>query len=241
VLGGQLSLMGPLNGSIHLYAGGNLQTSLNAKGNVNSYINAGGNNLGIRTSTPTANLHVVGSTLISGSLTLTGSLQVSGSIDSDNRQLIDGNSNIAVDWNNRQLIDGNSATSVDWNNRQLIDVDEVEVVNWGERYLATPGGNSFYNFSNDTVATSKVYHQYFTDGDYRESLSNNLYAFTGQAEDYTCAIHSSCVAGQLVFLDPAGAWYPVDQTTAASTKLLGLWNGDNMILLEGTMVVDTLT
>jgi hypothetical protein len=151
VLGGQLSLMGTTNGSIHLYAGGTLRTSLNAKGNVNSYINAGvPTNLGIGTITPTAKLHVVGSTLISGSLTVTG-----------------------------------NATQ-------------------------------------------------------REELSNTLYAFTGQAEDYAGAIDDSCVAGQLVFLDPAGAWYTVGQTTAASTKLLGLWNGDNMILLEGTMVVDTI-
>jgi hypothetical protein len=73
VLGGQLSLMGTANGSIHLYSFGNLRTSLNAKGNINSYINAGvETNLGIGTITPTAKLHVVGSTLISGSLTVTG-------------------------------------------------------------------------------------------------------------------------------------------------------------------------
>jgi hypothetical protein len=153
VLGGQLSLMGTTNGSIHLYAGGTLRTSLNAKGNVNSYINAGvPTNLGIGTITPTAKLHVVGSTLISGSLTVTG-----------------------------------NATQ-------------------------------------------------------REELSNTLYAFTGQAEDYAGAIDDSCVAGQLVFLDPGSgvSWYAVGQTTAASTKLLGLWNGDNMILLEGTMVVNTI-
>ena len=84
------------------------------------------------------------------------------------------------------------------------------------------------------------YHQYFTNATQREELSNNLYAFTGQAENYTGAIDDACVEGQLVWLDTNNRWFPVDQTTAASTKLLGLWNGDNMILLEGTMVVDTI-
>jgi hypothetical protein len=75
VLGGTLSLMGTANGSIHLYSLGALRTSLNARGNVNSYINAGvPTNLGIGTITPTAKLHVAGSTLISGSLTVTGSV-----------------------------------------------------------------------------------------------------------------------------------------------------------------------
>jgi hypothetical protein len=75
VLGGTLSLMGTANGSIHLYSVGALRTSLNARGNVNSYINAEvPTNLGIGTITPTAKLHVAGSTLISGSLTVTGSV-----------------------------------------------------------------------------------------------------------------------------------------------------------------------
>ena len=84
VLGGQLSLMGTTNGSIHLYAGGNLQTSLNSKGSVDSWINAGGNNLGIGTAEPTAKLHVVGNILATTNITASANISASGTITANN-------------------------------------------------------------------------------------------------------------------------------------------------------------
>ncbi|MBC8435345.1 MAG: hypothetical protein H8D84_00025 [Proteobacteria bacterium] len=84
VLGGQLSLMGTSNGSIHLYAGGTLQTSLNSKGSVDSWINAGGNNLGIGTAEPTAKLHVVGNILATTNITASANISASGTITANN-------------------------------------------------------------------------------------------------------------------------------------------------------------
>lgn len=67
------------SGVLELYSGSTLTTQLYANGN--SFFNGG--NVGIGTTTPSAKLHVIGNTLITGSLGVTGSLFVTGSTSND--------------------------------------------------------------------------------------------------------------------------------------------------------------
>ncbi len=163
-------------------------------------------------STPT--FPYTGSAIITGSLTITGSL-------------------LTTDDSGRQ--------SIDTFNRSLYNSSNNAVVNFETPSLNTPGGNIAFDWRLDYLSVSNIYHkQESRVGVEGESLSNTLLEYSGQSFRYSGAIHGSCTAGNLIFLDTDGVWYAVDQTTNSSTKMLGIYLGSDYVLLEGDITLNNI-
>jgi hypothetical protein len=192
-------------------------------------------------------IKITGSALVSGSLTVTGSLTVSGSSTFTNigpaqfsgsfgiQGAGDGYDGpytaITIDDANytRTLHDSLTGTpSLDFGNRSLVDGEGNFVLSWD----GTEGYINSTLYSNNKVGDTT-----------RNTLLSN-FASAGQTLDEV--IFDSTVADfDLVYLETDGTWYPVEQSTASSTKLLGIClgydpeTGLGTVILEGDVSVST--
>jgi hypothetical protein len=191
---------------------------------------------------------ITGSALVSGSLTVTGSLTVSGSSTFTNigpaqfsgsfgiQGAGDGYdflpvTAITIDDANytRTLHDFlTGASSLDFGNRLLLDSAGVPVLQWegSEGYI-----NSGLYSNNRINATTR----------------NTLLTFqarAGQTLDEV-TFDSTVADFDLVYLSTGSTWFPVDQATDSSTKLLGIClrydpeSGLGTVILEGDVSVST--
>lgn len=146
--------------------------------------------------------------------------------------------NVSVDWNNDILSDLQTSSSVNWNERNLYDSTNTTSVDWSGRVLYTPDTTSGFNWSSDYQSTSGLYHQQTIRGDKSETLSSTVYDTAGQILRVTIDISST--QGELVYLHTDGIWYPVDQSTSTSTKMLGINIDGQSVLIEGDITLSSI-
>jgi hypothetical protein len=158
----------------------------------------------------------------------------------------------SLDWNNRIAKDYNSKPSIDWGNKVLLDNNQANALNWKFRILYTPDSTTALNWADDTYLDSNVYQRDFKSSTIQNTTSNtynNVYAsYLGdviEVDGVTIFIDNTVTEGMLVYLNTNATWYPVDQASTVSTKLLGIAHnvgggGANTgwILLEGHVVID---
>jgi hypothetical protein len=166
------------------------------------------------------------------------------------RTLYDTSPETSIDWGNRIAYDATGTTySIDWNNRLLVDPATLSSIDWSSRELLDSAGDAAITWNYLTQAQAVEINSYTRKtldlGTVVENFSNlPVYAsFNPDGEILKgVALDASVVDFDLVFLEKAtGKWYPVDQTTSSSSKLLGIaWGvgtGKEKVFLEGTMVV----
>jgi hypothetical protein len=190
-------------------------------------------------STPT--FPYTGSAIISGSLEVTGSLFVQDingiiNIDSSNRKLYDTISSQSVAWDERRLYDNAGNRAVAWQNKVLGESNGGSSVGWDYPNLTQAVEFSSYTRNNidlgvvgENFANFPSYAAFLPQG---EILKNGV-TFDAAVADF-----------DLVYLETDNIWYPVDMTTTSATKMLGIAFGianfDNQVLIEGTMVVNSI-
>jgi len=182
----------------------------------------------------------------------------SSSIKWDIRQLWDadpfalGYNTASLDWANRLAYDANAFPSIDWNYRRAYDGANVLSIDYGHRNLITPNGTiAALNWGDDTYLDSNVYQRDYKSADIQDAVSNNYNdpaaSYLGDVieVDGTIFIGNYVTDGMLVYLETNATWYPVEQASTVSTKLLGIahnvgFNGANTgwVLLEGHVVID---
>lgn len=212
-----------------------------------------------------------GSAIISGSLEVTGSFYVENSIDSDNklligkgptpasfetainwrdRWLIDPLAVTAMDWSQRIAYDPLNASAIDWANRFLLDsTGTTTSVDWGQRSLVESAGSPSINWDYPTQTQAVDLYSYTrkvipvpTVVENFSYLSNyGVFNPAGEILEKV-TLDGTVVDYDLVYLETDAKWYPVDQTTDSSSKLLGIayasGSTKDKVLLEGTMVVN---
>lgn len=203
----------------------------------------------------TGSLDVIGNTVITGSLIVSGS---NGGIDTSNSYLNDVSAILSVDWSNRQLVGASGDLSIDWTNKQLIDSSGISVywsnrqlvntsgnvsIDWENKYLYSSNGANAFSFNNAIYTYSSLYHASLKNqGTVQEGFSADDSSFAGDI--IYASIHTSVTASNLVYLESGdGKWYPVNQATTGSTKMLGICldtgkGRDGIILLEGHVTVN---
>lgn len=189
-----------------------------------------------------------GSAIISGSLIVTGSLLITGSatLINEGPTILSGSFNvqgagdgftgpftaITVDDANftRTLHDSQTGTSsLDFGNRSLVDGSGNFVLSW----------DGLVGFINSTLYSNNT-----IDATTRNTLLSN-FANAGQTLVDVTFDTGTVVDFDLVYLETDGIWYPVDQTTTSSTKLLGIClgydpgTGLGAVILEGDISVST--
>jgi hypothetical protein len=178
---------------------------------------------------------------VTGSVTatsFTGSLRghvVTSSIDTTQYMLFNSSGVRQIDWNNG-LIGIPDTHSIDWVNRYLTIGPSVILVDWGNQVLYDQTGEVALDWSDAVVNRFNKYNQQYTDQAQQEKLSENISTWSG----HTIVIGNSTTAQTLYYLETDGKWYPVDQTTDTSTKLLGISVKKNDMLLEGDVVLDNI-
>ena len=215
-----------------------------------------------------------GSAIISGSLEVTGSFYVENSIDSANklligkgptpvsfetainwrdRWLIDSFAVTAMDWSQRTAYDAINASAIDWTNRFLLDsTGTTTSIDWGQRSLVESAGSPSINWDYPTQTQAVDLYSYTRKvipvPTVVENFSylSNYAVFNPTGEILEKVTLDGTVADyDLVYLETDAKWYPVDQTTDSSTKLLGIayasGSTKDKVLLEGTMVVNDST
>ena len=161
------------------------------------------------------------------------------SVDWFNRALYDSFTTSSVDWEGRVLYDSSTVTCIDWSGRNLADSTGANSVEWEVRYLRTPGSVKAFTWGeNDYVAGSQIYQSRTIAIETQDLFSNNILTYSGQAISAT--IDNSSNAGELVYLSGSNIWYPIDQTTDASTNMLGINIDGINVLLEGDIVLDNV-
>ena len=190
-------------------------------------------------STPT--FPYTGSAIISGSLVITGSFNVGVPGTNNPRITSIGTLNrgdvVSVDWVNKQLQDASTSSSVDWENRSLYDTVGNTSVDWSGRILYTPSGENALTFDNNIFVTSNIYKQQNTkNNSIGENFSNTLLNYSGHSLE--ASVTGSATTGTILYLDTDGTWKTVNQTTATSTKMLGICLDTNVVLLEGDVVLE---
>ena len=181
----------------------------------------------------------------------------SSSIKWEDRELWDGDPGalgfnaVSLDWNNRIAKDGGSNSSINWSYRELYDQGGGAALNWKMRNLLTPNTTVALTWTDNTTLSSDVYQRDFKTAATQDAVSstiNNAYvSYLGdviEVDGITTFIDSLVTEGMLVYLDTNATWYPVDQATNGSTKLLGIAHnvyapsGTGFVLLEGHVVID---
>jgi len=106
------------------------------------------------------------------------------------------------------------------------------------RVLYTPGtAESALDYSNDLFTVSTIYKQQNTrNSTTGESLSDTLLNYSGHS--LQASVTGSATTGTILYLDTDGTWKTVNQTTATSTKMLGICLATNVVLLEGDVVLE---
>jgi hypothetical protein len=190
---------------------------------------------------------ITGSALVSGSLTVTGSLTVSGSSTLTNigpaqfsgsfgvQGAGDGETGpipaITIDDANftRTLHDlQTGASSLDFGNRSLVDGNGNFVLSW----------DGIVGYIN-----SELYSNSRINATTRNTLLGG-FASAGQTLDEV-TFDSTVADFDLVYLSTGSTWFPVDQATDSSTKLLGIClgydpeSGLGTVILEGDVSVST--
>jgi hypothetical protein len=205
-------------------------------------------------STPT--FPYTGSAIISGSLVVTGSLTVSGSSTFTNIGPAQFSGSFGVqgalipgfppfipdigpydaikvdDVNNQRILYGSptigASASVDFGNRSLVDGNGNFVLSWDG--IVGYIDSTLYSNSRINATT-------------RNTLLGG-FASAGQTLDEV-TFDSTVADFDLVYLETDGTWYPVEQGTASSTKLLGIClgydpgTGLGTVILEGDVSVST--
>ncbi len=197
-------------------------------------------------STPT--FPYTGSAIISGSLVVTGSLTISGSSTLTNigpaqfsgsfgvQGAGDGFNGpftaITIDDANftRTLHDSQmGSSSLDFGNRSLVDGSGNFVLSW----------DGIVGYINSTLYSNNM----VSDTTRNTLLTGQAHA--GQTLDGVAFDTNTVLDFDLVYLETDGIWYPVNQATASSTKLLGIClgydpgTGLGTVILEGDVSVST--
>ena len=121
-----------------------------------------------------------------------------------------------------------ASASIDFGNRDLLDGTGNGVFNWNG--IASSIDSRLY--LNETIGATT-----------RDSLVTNIGygGFALNEVTFDLGVQNF----DLVFLDTDGIWYPVDQSTDSSTKMLGICNGYDpgtglgTVILEGDIVIST--
>ena len=188
-----------------------------------------------------------GSAIISGSLTVTGSLLITGSATLINQGPTILSGSFKVQGNGDGFTGPFAAITVDDANytRKLHDSQTGSgSLDFGTRDLLDGTGNGVFNWNGIAkTIDSRLYLNETISGATRNALITNIGygGFALNDAEFDGAVQTN----DLVFLDTDGIWYQVDQTTASSTKMLGICqNYDPMsyigtVILEGDIIVTT--
>ena len=186
---------------------------------------------------------------------ITYDTSTSSSIKWDIRELWDadpsanGYNTASLDWNIRIAKDAGGVQAIAWGDRELTDNGGNSALNWKQHVLYTHGAISALNWSDDTYLDSNVYQRDFKSSVTQNTISNtynNSYAsYLGdviEVDGITIFMDNTVTEGMLVYLNTNATWYPVDQASTVSTKLLGIAHNvagnAGFILLEGHVVID---
>ena len=180
---------------------------------------------------------ITGSLTVSGSSTFTnigpaqfsGSFGVQGAGDGFGAPITTA---ITIDDANftRTLHDSQTGSgSLDFANRDLLDANGDGAFNW-----------------TGIVGTidSRLYVNQTVTADVRDKLLNNI-GYAGQTLDGVAFDTNTVLDFDLVYLETDGTWYPVNQATDSSTKLLGIClgydpgTGLGTVIIEGDVSVST--
>ena len=162
-----------------------------------------------------ASLATTGSNNFKGNQNITGSTTITGSL------LV-----------NNGLYDIISSTD-----KKLRSSDGSHSVDWGNRILYTSDGTTpSLNWSSNLVTTSETF--------FTTTISNTSLEEFSSTSNYAgivisrVSIDGNVAPYDVVYLDIDGTWYQNNQSTAASSKKLGIYLDNNLILTEGHIVVD---
>jgi hypothetical protein len=186
------------------------------------------------------------------------------SADFENRQLLDENGNASVVWTTQRTLEHDNGPVLDWANQTLNDYDTLQSVNWTNRYLYDSSGVSI------DWGNRYIYDQNYNpmiaygggDGlnivNYRPTIENLSLVVQDDFTQNSVLDLNANAAGNIiqagpnidlavtasnpVFLDTDGIWKRSDQTTDATTKLLGICvepYNKGYILTEGIITVTT--
>jgi hypothetical protein len=194
-------------------------------------------------STPT--FPYTGSAIISGSLVVTGSLTVSGSSTLTNIGPAQFSGSFGVQGAGDGFTGPIPAITIDDANftRTLHDLQTgASSLDFGNRSLVDGSGNFVLSWDGIVgYINSELYSNSKINATTRNTLLGG-FASAGQTLDEV-TFDSTVADFDLVYLETDGTWYPVEQSTASSTKLLGIClgydpgTGLGTVILEGDVSV----
>jgi hypothetical protein len=114
--------------------------------------------------------------------------------------------------------------SLDTNNRQLIDTSSTSALEWEASSLGYNIKTPYFFRKTISLSTQELFTQTTTNWDGEIIESTNIH---GSVSDFN-----------LVGLETDSIWYPIDQNSPISTHMLGIYLGNNLVLLEGNILQD---
>ena len=159
-----------------------------------------------------------------------------------------------LDWQNNLLNDASGFQSMDWENRKLNDPTSIVSLDYKNRKLISDDGTTIpLDWTSTTVLTSNTYQRDYkswaTQDVTSKTIGNQDTSYLGDVigvNGINTFVSPLVTEGMLVYLGTDATWYPVDQTSTNSTKLIGIAHGifgppallSCLILLEGHVVID---
>lgn len=161
-----------------------------------------------------ASLATTGSNNFNGNQSITGSVTITGSL------LVNNGTYDIISSTNEAIFNSNGSASISWGNRIL---------------YASDGATPSLNWSSNLVTTSPTFFKTTISDQSQENFSSTSnYAGTAVRG----AIDSGVVLYDLVCLRDDGIWYQNAQETERSKYKLGIYLDNNLVLIEGHIVID---
>lgn len=161
-----------------------------------------------------ASLATTGSNNFNGNQSITGSVTITGSL------LVNNGTYDIISSTNEAIFNSNGSASIGWGNRIL---------------YASDGATPSLNWSSNLVTTSPTFFTTTISATSQEDFSSTS-NYAGTA--IRGAIDSGVVLYDLVCLRDDGIWYQNAQETERSKYKLGIYLDNNLVLIEGHIVID---